>query len=221
MKDNSAIDAKRDEIKNSIAANRRDIEHMEFSIDTASKELATLETDIRSLQSNNEEVAAQSFLDGKPKLLSDHEAKITKAEARRHALQMALGGLKLRLGVLGQVRGQLNRQDAGFSRFEALLTETLSAIEEFRKVRAKLDAVPKGTPEVRRMILREHELTRDLWGRVPTLVKQLGVMAVELDLYQPVRDILTDAKVELNPNKITVLEERSWWIQTGSKARSA
>ena len=218
---NKAIVDKKTEIADLMASNRRDIEYIEFSIDTASKELATLETDILALQSNNEEVAAQSFLDGRPKLLADHEAKITKAEARRHALQMALGGLNLRLGVLGQVRGQLNRQDALFGRFEALLTETLSAIGEFREVRAKLDAVPRGTPEVRRTILREHELTRDTWGRVPLLVKQLGVMAVELDLYQPIRDILTDAGVELNPNKIDVLNERSWWIQTGSKARSA
>ena len=218
---NKAIVDKKTEIADLMASNRRDIEYIEFSIDTASKELATLETDILALQSKNEEVAAQSFLDGKPKLLSDHEAKITKAEARRHALQMALGGLKLRLGVLGQVRGQLNRQESLFGRFEGSVRETLAAIDEFREVRAKLDAVPKGTPEVRRMVLREHELSRDNWGRVPLLVKQLGVMAVELDLYQPVRDILTDAGAELNLNKITVLEERSWWIQTGSKARSA
>lgn len=218
---NEKIEQKRNEITSAIASNKRDTEHMQFSIAEAEKELATLETDILSLRSKNEEVAAQSFLDGKPKLLSDHEAKITKAEARRHALQMALGGLNLRLGVLGQFRGQLNRQEAAMGKFEGLLTETLAAIEEFREVRAKLDAVPKGTPEVRSMIKREHEATRNSWGRVPLLVKQLGVMAVELDLYQPIRDILTDAGVDLNPNKINVLNERSWWIQTGSKARSA
>ena len=215
------IEQKRIEIVDAIAKNERDTEHMQFSIAEAEKELDTLYQDILLMQSQTGDVAAEAYLQGKPKLLEGHQAKLDKAIARKDALILAAGTLKLRLGVLGQVRGQLNRQDASMGKFEALLTETMAAVEEFREVRAKLDAVPKGTPEVRRMILREHDLTRDNWGRVPTLVKQLGVMAVELDLYQPIRDILTDAGVELNLNKITVLDDRSWWIQTGSKARSA
>ena len=218
---NEKIEQKRNEIASSIASNKRDTEHFQFSIDEAEKELTKLEGDILLMQSQAGDIAAEAYLQGKPKFLTDHQGKLDKAIARKEALILAAGTLKLRLGVLGQVRGQLNRQDALFDRFEGSVRESLAAIEEFREVRAKLDAIPKGTPEIRRMVLREHELTRDNWGRVPALIKQLGVMAGELDLYQPVRDILTDAGVELNPKKITVLDDRSWWIQTGSKARSA
>lgn len=218
---NVKIESKQNKIVDALASNERYADHMRFAIAEAEKELAALESDIQLLQGQAGDVAAEAYLQGKPKLLETHQGKVDKAIARKDALELALGSLRLRLGVLGQVRGHLNRQESLFAKFEALLDETLAGIEEFREVRSKLDAVPKGTPEVRRMILREHELTRDSWGRVPTLVKQLGVMATDLDLYQPARDILTDAGVEINPSKIAVMNEKSWWIQTGSRARSA
>lgn len=215
------LDAKRNEITDAIEKNARDIEHMQFSIAEAEKELAKLEQDILLMQSQTGDVAAEAYLQGKPKMLADYQTKTDKMLARKDALELARGTLNLRLGVLGQVRGQLNRKEAGFGKFEALLAETLAAIDEFRVVRAELDAIPAGTPEGRRMILREHDQTRNSWARVPTLVKQLGTMAVELDLYQPIRDILSEAEVELHPEKISVTNERVWWVQTGSKARSA
>lgn len=218
---NEKIESKRNEITDDIASNRREVEHMEFAIDAAAKELAALETDIMALQSKNEEVAAQSFLDGKPKLLADHEGKITKAEARQHALQMALGGLRLRLGVLIQGKGHLQRQESLFGRFEGSIREIIEGAREFRTIRDEISAVPPGQPEKRRTILRFWEPTRWRWGRVPGMVTEIAPLAQELGLEDAVRELLEGENIRINPDKLRVADEKSFWLQTGSRAKSA
>lgn len=96
------IEQKRNEIAGAIAKNERDTEYLSFSVSEAEKEIATIEEDILLMQSRVGDVAAESYLTGKPKLLTDLQAKIDKTLARKNALELAAGTLRLRLGVLGQ-----------------------------------------------------------------------------------------------------------------------
>lgn len=218
---NEKIEQKRNEITDALARNDRDTEHMRFSISEAEKELATLESDILSMQSQAGDVAAEAYLQGKPKLLTDHQGKVDKAEARRDALNLALGSLRLRLGVLGQVRGQLNRQETILSRFEGSVREIIEGAREFRTIRDEISAVPPGQPEKRRTILRFWEPTRWRWGRVPGMVTEIAPLAQELGLESAVRELLEGEDIRIHPDKLRVSDERSFWLQTGSRAKSA
>ncbi len=193
---------------------------MNFSIAEAEKELATLETDIQALQSQTGNVAAEAYLQGKPKLLTDHQSKIDKALARKNALELAAGTLRLRLGVFGQERGRLNLSERDFGRFEALLSEVLSGVEWFRQIEAELLAVPSGEPAQRATVLRRWEDKRKVWHHVPDNVKTLGLLASGLGLAEAARQMLVESGVEMADNKFAVEKDLDWFMQSGSKALS-
>ena len=106
-------------------------------------------------------------------------------------------------------------------KFEASLRAILDGAREFKEIMTEIRAVPPGQPEKRRAILRFWEPTRWRWGRVPGMVTEIAPLAQELGLEAAVRELLEGEDIRIHPGKLRVADERSFWLQTGSRAKSA